>query len=100
MINMNRDEHILKRLLKAAGQSRRETPVSLPFALEARILAGWRSAAPEEDPLIPAVFFQRAAICAVLIMVVSIGWSQLSNAREVPGAIALAQLARGIQIAP
>ena len=38
---MNRDEHILRRLLKAAEQPRRETPVSaMPFPLEARILAG------------------------------------------------------------
>jgi hypothetical protein len=30
----------------------------------------------------------------------SIGWSQLSNAREVPGAVALANLASNIQIVP
>ena len=97
---MNRDEHILKRLLKAAGQSRRETPDVMPFATETRILAGWRSAAPGEDWLGLARFFRRAVVCAVLVMVVSIGWSQLSNAREVPGATALANLAQDIQIVP
>jgi hypothetical protein len=97
---MNRDEHRLKRLLKAARKPQRETPVSIPFALEARILAGWRSSAPEEEALIPVSFFQRAAICAVLVMVASAGWSQLSNVREVPGTIALANLAQNLQIVP
>ena len=97
---MKRDEHILRRLLKAAGQSRRETPAAMPFPLEARILAGWRSSAPADDWLHLASFFRRAVICAGLVMVASIGWSQLSNAREVPGAVALANLAQNIQIVP
>ena len=97
---MNRDEHILKRLLKAASLSRQETSVAMPFPLEARILVGWRSAAPDDDWLCLASFFRRAVICAVLIMVVSFGWSQLSNAREVPGAVALMKLAQDIQIVP
>ena len=97
---MKRDEHILKRLLKAAGQSRREIPEAMPFPLEARILAGWRSSVPEDDWLCLAKFFRRAVICAGLIMVASIGWSQLSDAREVPGAVAFANLAQDIQIVP
>jgi len=99
---MNRDEHILKRLLKAAAQSRRETPGAMPFPLEARILAGWRSSAPEAELelLQLASFFRRAVICAVVVMVASIGWSQLSNAREVPGAAALANLAQAVQFVP
>ena len=97
---MKRDEQILKRLLKAAGQSRREIPATMPFPLEARILAGWRSSAPEDDWLCLTRFFRRAVICAGLIMVASIGWSQLSDAREVPGAVAFANLAQDIQIVP
>ena len=97
---MKRDENILRRLLKAARQSRRGTPISMPFPLEARILAGWRSSAPEKDWLSLARFFRRAVICAGLVMVASIGWSQLSNVREVPGAMALANLAQDIQIVP
>jgi hypothetical protein len=97
---MKRDEHIFKRLLKAARQSRQETPAAMPFPLESRILAGWRASAPEEDWLRLASFFRRAVICSGLVMVASIGWSQLSNAREVPGAVALANLASNIQIVP
>jgi hypothetical protein len=97
---MNRDEHMLKRLLKSAGQSQRESSDEMPFTTEARILAGWRSAAPGEDWTGLAVFFRRAVICAVLVVVMSAGWSEFSNAREVPGAIALANLAQEIQIVP
>jgi len=97
---MNHDEHILKRLLKSAGQSRQETPKVMPFSTEARILAGWCSTAPEEEWLCLANYFRRAVICAVLVMVASIGWSQFSTAREVPGATVLANLAQEIQIVP
>ena len=97
---MNRDEHRLKRLLKAARKSQRETPVSIPFALEARILAGWRSTATEEDWSGMVSYFRRAVACAVLVMVASIGWSQFTNAREVPGALALSNLAQAVQIVP
>ncbi len=97
---MKRDEHILKRLFKAAGKAQRETPEAMPFALEARIIAGWRSSALEEDLSGMVNYFRRAVICAVLVMIASAGWSQFSNAREVPGATALANLAQEIQIVP
>lgn len=97
---MNRYSHILNRLLKAAKQTPRETPVSIPFALEARILVGWRSAAPEQDLSGVVSCFRRAVICAVLVMVMSIGWSKLSDVHEVPGAMAFLNLAKDIQIVP
>jgi hypothetical protein len=97
---MNRDDHILNRLLKAARPSRHETPESIPFALEARILARWRSSALEEDWPGMVGCFRRAVVCAVLVMVVSIGWSQFTNVREVPGALALSNLAQAVQIVP
>ena len=97
---MKRDEHILKRLLKAAARSPRETPAAIPFPLEARILAGWRSSVAAEDWTGMVSCFRRAVACAVLVMVVSIGWSQFTNAREVPGAVAFANLAQAVQIVP
>ncbi len=97
---MNRDAHILKRLFKAAGQSRRETPEAMPFALEARIIAGWRSSVADEDWVGMVSYFRRAVACAVLVMVVSIGWSQFRDAHEVPGALALSNLVQVAQIVP
>jgi len=97
---MNREEHILKRLLKAAGRPQRETPVAMPFPMEARILADWRSSATVEDWTGMVSYFRRAVACAVLVMVVSIGWSQFTEAREVPGAAAFTNLAQAVQIVP
>ena len=90
----------MKRLLKAAKPQPRETLEAMPSALEARILAGWRSVAPEQDLSGLMICFRRAVVCAVLVMVVSIGWSRFTTAREVPGAIALAKLAQAVQIVP
>ena len=97
---MNRDNRILNRLLKAAAQSPCETLVSIPFALETRILAGCRSARPEGDWSGMVSCFRLAVVCAVLVMVASIGWSQFTNTREVPGAIALSNLVQAVQIVP
>jgi hypothetical protein len=97
---MNRDEHSVWRLLKAARDVPPETPAAPPFPVVARILAGWRSAAPAEDYAGLAVLFRRAVIYAVFIMIATIGWNQLSTAHEVPGALALAHLQQAIQIVP
>ena len=97
---MNHEEQALKRLLAAAKRSQRETPAALPFALEARILAGWRSAGPEDESLLLATLFRRAVIFATVVMVASIGWSQVGDAGEVPGAAALANLESVMQVVP
>jgi hypothetical protein len=97
---MNHDKHALSRLFKAAKHSQRGTPDSMPFALESRILARWRSAMPEDESLLLATLFRRAVAFATLIMVVSIGWSRMGDASEVVGADALASLEKAIQVVP
>ena len=97
---MNQDEQALRRLLKAASQSPTETPEAMPFALEARILAQWRRGAAEDDSMLLASLFRRAVVCAGVVMLVSIGWSQFSAAREVPAATTLARLEQVIPVAP
>jgi hypothetical protein len=97
---MNHDEQALRRLLKAASQSPTETPEVMPFALEARILTLWRRGAVGDDSLLLASLFRRAVVCAGVIMLVSIGWSQFSGAREVPGATTLARLEQVIPVVP
>ena len=97
---MNQNEQRLKRLLKAASKASGETAGSIPVALDARILAAWRTSAPEDDLSWMASSFRRAVICAALVMVVSIGWSQFMDARDVPGAAALSNLVPDIKIVP
>lgn len=97
---MKHDEHALERLLRAARQAPSETPGSMPFPLEARILAGWRSGAPEDESLLLATLFRRAVFFAMIVMVLSIGWSQLEDAPKVPGAVVIANLEQSLQIVP
>jgi hypothetical protein len=97
---MKHDEHALRRLLKATSRSQAESPGTLPFATEARILAHWRSGEAEDDSELLASLFRRAVIWASVVMVLSIGWSQLNAAREVPGAATLAKLEHVIPVVP
>jgi len=97
---MNHDEQALGRLLKAASQSPTETPEAMPFALEARILAQWRRGVAGDDSMLLASLFRRAVVCAGVVMLVSIGWSQFSAVREVPGATTLARLEQVIPVVP
>jgi len=97
---MNHDEHALKRLLKAASRSQAKTPDAMPFGLESRILANWRRDEAEDDSVLLASLFRRAVICASIVMVVSIGWSQLAAAREVPGAVVLTNFEEVIRVVP
>lgn len=97
---MNHDERSLSRLLKAAAQSPRDIPATMPFPLEARILACWRSARLDDEMLLLATLCRHAMMFAAVVMVGSVGWNHFSNAREVPGEVVLAQLAKDIQIVP
>lgn len=97
---MKHDEQALERLLRAARRAQSETPVSMPFPLEARILAGWRSGAPEDESLLLATLFRRAVFFATVIMILSIGWSQMEDTPKVPGAVVIANLEKAIQVVP
>jgi hypothetical protein len=97
---MKHDEQALERLFRAARQAQPETQGSMPFPLEARILAGWRSAVPEDESLLLATLFRRAVIFATVIMILSIGWSQVEDTPKVPGAVVIANLEQGLQVVP
>jgi len=97
---MKHDEHALERLLRAARPPQSEAPGSMPFPLEARILAGWRSGAPDDESVLLATLFRRAVIFATVIMILSIGWSQLEDANKVPDAVVIANLEQVIRVVP
>jgi len=97
---MKHDEQALERLLRAARQAPGRTQGPMPFPLEARILAGWRSGVPEDESLLLAALFRRAVIFATIVMVLSIGWSQLEDTNKVPGAMVIANLEKVIQVVP
>jgi hypothetical protein len=81
---------LLERLLKTAAAAPKEMPCAPPFALETRVLAHWRSAPAEEDFALLATVFQRAVICAGIILVASAGWTWFETRQQASGAMALA----------
>lgn len=97
---MNRDEHALNRLLKAARQSQHDTPVSPPFVLESKVLAHWRAAKGEDEFALLAGLFRRAVVWAAFVMIVTLGWSRIVSSDDVPGVTALANLVSGMQVVP
>ena len=90
----------LQRLLKAAAQAPLDAPDSLPFGLEARTLAQWRSAPASDDFAPLAAFFRRAVIFASLITVLSMVWSSRDNGNPAAGAVALANYEIAMQLPP
>jgi len=77
---MNSTDHQLEQLLHAAARAPKTPPGEAPFALQAKLLAQWRSAGTGAGDigqfLLP--LFRRAAICACLLMLVSIAFSYRS----------------------
>jgi len=95
---MKHVEHSLRRLFRAAGRARKDKDTALPVFLETRLMALWRSGAPEPMPLLP--MFRLAAVCAILVMLLCVGWSWLGERRDVPGAAAFVNFEQITQIVP
>jgi hypothetical protein len=75
---MNSINQQLERLLKSAARApRRPLPREAPFVVEAKVLARWRSlpggAVDLAHVLLPLL--RRAALCACLLMLLSIAFS-------------------------
>jgi hypothetical protein len=97
---MNSLERTLQRLFKAAARAPKETPGSPSFALETRVLAGWRSGPVEDDFALMATLFQRAVLCAGAVMILSAGWTWFENRQQASGAMALANYTITIRLKP
>ena len=73
---MKNSDQSLGRLLRAAGQCRpavtEETP---PFGFTTRVVAGWIAGGGREGFGLETLWFQRAFLCAVAVMAISVGWS-------------------------
>ena len=80
---MKNSDPSLDRLLRAAGQycperlaAAEEAP---PFGFVTRVVAGWLAGAAHTgsglDARLQTMWFQRALLCAVAVMAVSVGWS-------------------------
>lgn len=87
---MNTIDQALSRLFKAAARAPRPAVDPVPFGLESRILAQWRSIRPDEDFLLLVGLARRAMICAGLVMIMCIAWGLRGHVTLSSGAVALA----------
>ena len=90
----------LRKLLDAAAQAPAEMPEQLPFALEARVLAQWRSLEVEDEFIQLANFFRKAVAFGSLIMILSIGGSWLQSRGESASLAALTSYAISVPLPP
>ena len=86
---MNRIDHQLDRLFRAAGRAPKRAVNDVPFALEARILAGWRRAvAPRDTPLL-LPFLRFTALCAGVVLAISLVFYFSDNASTAENELAV-----------
>jgi hypothetical protein len=72
---MNSENDPLDRLLKSAARAPRPETGAARFALEARVLGGWRAAAPADSGDYLVAWLRRAALCACVLALVSLAWN-------------------------
>lgn len=72
---MNKSDHDLNRLIQAAAQAPRDVPAEVPFDLERRVLALWRSGAAAVDEFFsPLPLYRRALAFACVLVVVALAF--------------------------
>ena len=73
----------LERLLRSAAQVKDETPVSMPFGFDTRVVALWRAGLGKEGNGL-AHLLRQVAVVTVAIIVISTGAAiyELNNERE------------------
>jgi hypothetical protein len=75
---MNKPDHSLDRLLRAAAQchpDRPEIAEEPPFGFTTRVVAGWLAGAGRDRTGLEALWFRRAFLCAVAVMAMAVSWS-------------------------
>ena len=72
---MNPTEDQLNRLLKAASQAPKAETRAAMFALETRVIAGWRASSQAESGEMLVALCRRAAVFACCLALVSLAWN-------------------------
>ena len=79
---MKTNQDPLDRLFRAAARAPGPAPENASFALEAKVMGAWRSAAQSSNGDAFVVWLRRAAICACLLAVMSLAWNYGEPARN------------------
>ena len=90
---MNPADDQLNRLIKSARRSTPSASETPPFALEARIIGGWRAGSGPEAGDFWVAWFRRAAIGACVLALVSLAWNRHELAFGVGDELAMADAA-------
>jgi hypothetical protein len=72
----------LRKLLKASAQSPKPDPDLLPWTVETRVLAAWRTGIDRNELTPLPALFRQALVCASMVMLLSIGWNYVQSRNE------------------
>jgi hypothetical protein len=72
---MNKSDHSLDRLLRAAARNRPVVAEEAPFGFTTRVVSGWLANASRDRTGLETLWFRRAFLCAVAVMAISVSWS-------------------------
>ncbi len=80
----------LERLFEAAARRRpSDLPLEAPFPIEARVLAAWRAATPEESPIYFGRLIRGALVCACAVILISAAVSLRSLNESAPNELVI-----------
>jgi hypothetical protein len=97
---MNPTEDQLNRLLKAASRAPRTETRAAMFALETRVIAGWRASSQAESGEMLVALCRRAAVFACCLALASLAWNYHALARQSGDELAAAESSMRIGINP
>jgi hypothetical protein len=95
---MNKSDHSLDRLLRAAAQYRPEIAEEPPFGFTARVVAGWLAGAGRDGMGLEMLWFRRAFLCAVAVMAIAVSWSYKTDTSAPNAEMAIASYDAGADL--
>ena len=90
----------LNRLLKAAAQAPRAETRAAMFALETRVIAGWRASSRDESGEMLLTLCRRAAVFACCLALASLAWNYLELKGQAGDELAAAESSMRIGVNP
>jgi len=94
---MKRQDAALNRLFKAAAAAK-PAPGAAVFALEARVLGGWRALARADSEEFLVAWFRRAAFCGLALAMATLMWNLHERPYPSGAELAIAQSAMGMGV--
>jgi hypothetical protein len=97
---MNPSEDQLDRLLKAASRAPRPETRAAMFALETRVIGGWRGSSRADSGELLVALCRRAAVFACCLALASLAWNYLEVKGQAGDELAAAESSMRIGVNP